>query len=251
LAALLALCVFASGTIVALRFRDEPRGRLAALMTLFIAAFAALLVISISLVDFHTPIDYRILSPIYVAGVVLLGDVLAKQSLQRRDVRIAAWTISLLLAGWAGVRSRNLLLENYRDGGGFAHRIWRESPTLAALRDVPHDKWIYTNAPGAVYLLTGRAVIIAIPTESSASSTLANPDYPAEMARTSDDLRSGRAVLVYLRRYGARRVNYPTEEQLKQKLGLHRIGRFNDGTIFDYVTGGATTTTASPNNGTN
>jgi hypothetical protein len=55
------------------------------------------------------------------------------------------------------------------------------------------------------------------------------------MARIESDLHAGRGVVVYLRRYGARRTNYPSEDQLKRKLGLHPLGRFSDGTIFDYV----------------
>jgi hypothetical protein len=64
------------------------------------------------------------------------------------------------------------------------------------------------------------------------------------MARIEDDLHAGRGVIVYLRRYGARRANYPSEEQLKRKLGLHPLARFNDGSIFDYV-GPATATTTT------
>jgi hypothetical protein len=92
---------------------------------------------------------------------------------------------------------------------------------------------IYSNAPGAVYLLTGRPVIITIPAQRSASSLLPNAEYAESMARISDDLRNGRAVVAYLRNYGKRRTNYPTEADLQQSLGLNIIAQYPDGTIFD------------------
>ncbi|MEA2733865.1 MAG: hypothetical protein QOE14_316, partial [Humisphaera sp.] len=134
--------------------------------------------------------------------------------------------------------------EQYRDGAGFAHRMWRESPTLAAVREmVPPDKWVYTNAPGAMYLLTGRASIVTIPSKFSASSMRENPKYPGQFSRMRDDLQSGRAVLVYLRRYARSRAYYPKEPELRQGLDLHLIARRSDGAVYDYVP--PTTTAAS------
>ena len=46
-------------------------------------------------------------------------------------------------------------------------RIWRESPAIAAVRELPDDAWIYTNAADVVYLLTGRLLSIPIPIRRS------------------------------------------------------------------------------------
>jgi len=87
-----------------------------------------------------------------------------------------------------------------------------------------------------------------VPSEISASSRLPNPEYPQLMERIGGEIRAGRGVLVYCRKYGAKRAFYPTEQELKHKLGLHVRARFSDGTIYDYVAPATTTstTTSSP-----
>jgi hypothetical protein len=141
--------------------------------------------------------------------------------------------------------SKRLVERLFRDGAGFAHRQWQQSPTLRAVGKLPPEMQIFTNAPGAVYLVTGREFILTIPAETSASSRLPNAEYPMLMDRIAGEMRAGRGVLVYLKRYGAKRAFYPTEQELKKRLGLHPAGRFSDGTIYDYVAGSATTTTTT------
>jgi hypothetical protein len=212
------------------------RNVLAIVLTLFIALTGMVLALSISLIDFHTPLDTRVLSPVYAAWVVLAGSVLAKTQAAGARIRIPVTLIAAALFAWGGVRSFATVQQAYRDGAGYAHRRWRESPTLGALRAIPQDKWIYTNAPGAVYLRCGRTIVITVPSPYSASSRLPNPDFDAEMERMRDDLHSGRAILVYLDRPAASQWQALTEMQLRKRFGLHPVfRRTNDGAIYDYV----------------
>jgi hypothetical protein len=218
---------------------DRGTRTLAAVMFIFSLAFAALLVVSISLFDYHTPVDRRILSPVYAAWLIVAGCVLADANRRSNSTRITAWTIALMLALWSIGRGARLAHEEFRDGAGFAHRQWRESETLAALAaKVPRDTWVYTNAPGAMYLLTGRPSIIALPSKFSASSMRENPKYPGQLRRMREDVASGRAVVVYLRRYARGRQRYnPTEQELAGPIGLTVLARGGDGAI--YQDGGA------------
>jgi hypothetical protein len=147
---------------------------------------------------------------------------------------MSAWTIALLLAVWSIGRGARLAHEQWRNGSGFAHRQWRESETLGALRElVSRETWIYTNAPGAMYLLTGRPSIIALPSKFSASSMRENPKYAGQLRRMREDVAAGRAVVVYLRRYARGRQRYnPTEAELLGPVGLAVLARGNDGAIY-------------------
>jgi 4-amino-4-deoxy-L-arabinose transferase-like glycosyltransferase len=217
------------------RLPDDGDGRtLSAVMVIFSLAFAALLVGSISLFDYHTPVDRRILSPVYAAWVIVAGCVLAEASRRGNAVRMTAWTIALMLALWSIGRGARLAHEQFRDGAGFAHRQWRESQTLAFLKErVPQDRWVYTNAPGAMYLLTGRPSIIALPSKFSASSMRENPKYAGQLRRMRDDVAAGRAVVVYLRRYARGRQRYnPTEPELAGPIGFAVLAAANDGAIY-------------------
>jgi 4-amino-4-deoxy-L-arabinose transferase-like glycosyltransferase len=211
----------------------RDRRTLSAVMIVFSLAFAALLIVSISLFDYHTPVDRRILSPVYAAWVIIAGCVMADVQRRPDSIRTAAWSVALLLAVWSIGRGARLAHEQFRDGSGFAHRHWRESQTLAALRaNVPHEQPVYTNAPGAMYLLTHRPSIIALPSKFSASSMRANPKYGGQLRRMRDDVQSGRAVIVYLHRYARGRQRYNPTEQEVTELGFVPLVRVNDGAIY-------------------
>jgi hypothetical protein len=216
------------------------RNKLAPAMLINIVCFGITLALSISLVDAHTPVDVRVLLPVYVAWLILAGCLMARWL--SHSTRWGTIGLSLLaaLCVWAGVRSALLVHEQWRDGAGFAHEIWRNSPTIAAMRRLPPELIVYSNAPGAGYLLTGRPIIITIPAPQSASSLLPNPEYAESMQRIETDVRAGRAVVVYLRNYGKRRANYPSAADVQQKLGLRISAQFSDGTIMDASLPGAT-----------
>ena len=76
-AALLTLAVLIAAFRAARKSIDKS-ANVAAAMLLYIAAFGITLALSISLVDFYTPVDDRVLSPIYVAGVVLRRNLVAR-----------------------------------------------------------------------------------------------------------------------------------------------------------------------------
>src|SRR5207244_3670653 len=95
--AMTALAVVVAAAVIAIRRRRERRGQLAGAMVIFIGCFAILLVVSISLVDYHTPVDTRVLAPIYAAWVVLVGCILAEGRSCGRTM-IATWSLAGLLA---------------------------------------------------------------------------------------------------------------------------------------------------------
>ncbi|MEO6435319.1 MAG: hypothetical protein ABIP55_06105, partial [Tepidisphaeraceae bacterium] len=247
-AVLVFVAILAAGCLLAFRARREAIGRLARVLILFIACFIGLLVFSISFVDFHTPMDTRVLSPAFVAWVVLAACVVSRwlgttKTRPRVLAGVAAAALVAVIA-WPsvklpiqGVSAGGLIARLWREGDGFAHPMWRNSPTIAAVRQLRPELQIFTNAPGAIYLLTGRQFLLTIPAQISASSRLPNPEYAVLMARIGEELRAGRGVVVYLRRYGARRAYYPSEDQVRRRLGLRMVSRHSDGAIFDLAPG--------------
>jgi Dolichyl-phosphate-mannose-protein mannosyltransferase len=239
---LLFVGVVAIGCVVAFRQRNAL-AMLTSVALLYATCFVALIVFSISFVDFHTPADTRILSPVYIAWVIVLAcaATAAAQAMPpaRQRVIVAACAF---LAVVCIMPSIELLKRRFRDGEGFAHREWRTSPTIAAVRQLPPDTKIFTNAPGVIYLLTRRQEILIVPSAINASSRLPNPEYAGLMARIRDDLRARRGVLVYLKNYGKRRAFYPSEQELRRRLALLPRVRLSDGAIYDASPTPTTTT---------
>jgi hypothetical protein len=234
--AAIALAVLIAGCYFAIH-RVGNKRNLPTAVLIYILVFGAMLAVSISLIDFHTPIDNRVLAPVYIAWLILVGCVFAPLLADRlnshRNLLLFPFVVSpvLLLVLWNAARSAIFITMLYQTGGGFAQQSWRESGIIAAVKNLPPDQIVYTNAPGAVYLLTARPIIITIPAEFSASSQLPNTDYAENMARMETDLRAHKAVLVYLSRYGKARAN--NDAQIGRKLGLRPILRHKDDIIYE------------------
>lgn len=186
------------------------------------------------------PFDNRALSPVFVAGLVLVvGTVnslwrfLSPHSLTRGLLALAVlvFAVSYLARGavWAA--------EVKREGLGFAGREWKTSETIQRVKTLPSEILIYTNGGDVVYLLTGRSSL-GIPAKEEVLKVHIPdrgrrlvPSYPLEFAKMRKDLREKDGVLVYLRKI-RRRWYLPSEEELVQTVPLGVFEKFDDGTIY-------------------
>src|SRR4030066_6592 len=62
-----------------------------------------------------------------------------------------------------------------REGQGFAHRGISDSPAIQAIKDMP-SRVIYTNKPGAIFLLAGKSAYVA-PTPVDPVTNRPRPGY--------------------------------------------------------------------------
>jgi len=126
---------------------------------LYIFGYMESLLVSLSFFDAATPLNDRILSPIYVSVLILLAYFLHKRFEQGK---IVVKRLSILLAiffvvnfGFAQVGTVEMLQETPH---GFASWRWRESTVIEAIRNLPDDVEVHTNQPAAVYFWTDRPV---------------------------------------------------------------------------------------------
>ena len=129
------------------------------IITLYIFSYMGSLLISLSFFDAATPLNDRILSPVYLACLVILGFFIHWVAQQGKiRVRIIAIGIAIFFLGIsivAQVRTVGILQDSPH---GFASWRWRESTIMAAIRELPEDTAVYTNQPPAVYFWTDRPV---------------------------------------------------------------------------------------------
>lgn len=162
---------------------------------LYACAYLSSVVFSMSVFDASTKFQPRILSPLYLAFLVLL--VALVHWLWRRGQR---WMQSglivlvVLALGLSLVGFGRTFLELRKTGQGYASWRWRESPIMAALQNLPPDVAVYTNSPPAVYLVTGRTSRV-MPTPFDAVTLEKRPEYAAHLAHMLQEIREGRAVL--------------------------------------------------------
>ena len=125
---------------------------------LYIFGYTGSLLVSLTLFDAATPLNDRILSPVYLAFLTMLVYFIHKLSQQGKIVsHIFAWGLAIFLLGtflFSQVHTVKILQESPT---GFASWRWRESAVMEAIRNLPEDTVIYTNQPPAVYFWTERA----------------------------------------------------------------------------------------------
>lgn len=197
---------------------------------LAIVVYAAFLLVSLTFFDANTPIDNRILSPIFVLGVIsffsLLGEIGIDASPASRAVVIIACGLVFIFAALPALRyTQNAFV----DGIGFNNLVWRNSETISGIRSLPQNIPIYANLAEAVYVHTGR-VARRLPAKFQAANQQPNPEYDTQLAAIEASLQNESGVIVYFT--VAQMSNQPSLAELTQSLQLRSIFTGSDGVIL-------------------
>lgn len=203
------------------------------ILALFLLVYSTFLVVSISLFDANTPLDDRILSPVYISALIL-GLYLLDQLLVLTGNTIAA---RAALLGCLVVFSAATLLNSlfsiragYPQNLGFSSPIWRQSETLALVKRLPAEAVIFSNSPEAIYLYTNRPVQ-PLPKKFLSANQQLNASYAADLSSMQGQIENQRGVLVYFNTL-PERSTLPTAEELKAQLSLCVVAQAADGAIY-------------------
>jgi hypothetical protein len=198
----------------------------------FIAIYGLFLLISLSFFDANIPFDDRILSPIYLAGIVLFlflcGEAIRlRPGMHVTQFALAGLTILFALGLMSGTVGR--ILDGYWNGIGFNSLAWHDSPTLASLEEIPGDRPVFSNSPEAIYLHSGRAAL-RVPRVFQLSDQMPNPEYSTEMEAMGLRLAEEAGMIVYFHAIQGRSL--PSEADLEQALPLTSLVSTSDGAIY-------------------
>ena len=213
------------------RSRRRQRVTLPILLGIFIVSYSLVLITAISFLDLAV-LDKRTLSPVFVAGLVLVLCAIGarRQSGQiSKIVRVCAVLLGIYLAGLHGFRGAQYALHAYHEGLGYSSQTWRESPTIRKIAELPTGLYIYSNYPDAVYVLTGR-MALSFPRKTDNVSGLRNQAYSRQLTEVRERLGQGRAVVALFTT--ARHDSYETE--LEKDLSLVLAEETRDGGIYRY-----------------
>lgn len=210
------------------------------LLAMSVITYGGFLALSLSFIDANTPLDDRILSPVYVA-VLILGLFIAGRALagvwQSHLVPFASLLVGILLFGFYLSQGIHLLASSHKEGIGFEATRWQESPIISQVRILPADTLIISNAPNVIYFLTGRRSM-AIPKQTSAMSQQKNARYGAELETVKEMVGSEQAVVVYVNNLS--RSSAAEERELQAYLDLHVVSQTADGAIYRRALDGQT-----------
>ncbi|MGA9532816.1 MAG: glycosyltransferase family 39 protein [Anaerolineales bacterium] len=172
------------------------------LLVAFAAAYFVFLLISVSLVDANTPLDSRILAPVFVLLVPVAVAVVFEvgtgpEGLSFRRM-LPSLAVGALVLGY-GMQTYRLVQAAASEGVGFNHSSWRNSALLAAASKLPKGSTIFSNAPEPLYLLDGRRSA-RLPKPYESVSDRENPTFEKEVGQMSLALARSDARVVYFNR---------------------------------------------------
>lgn len=190
------------------------------------------LIVSISFFDAHTPLDYRILLPAFLAltaaGIIIAWSLSEEQN--RRWIRHVF--IFLLLASSCinAIPAVVTAVNINKNGSGYTSRYWNDSQTIACLSDFPEVRVIYSNGPDVIRFLTGKEAVM-IPEKLSADTLKKNDGYENEMRRMIRKCKEEGALIVYFNEI-TWRWYLPSVEEIESSGNLPVLKRVGDGVIF-------------------
>ena len=158
---------------------------------LYIFAYLASIIASMTMFDAATKFKLRILAPVFVGLLVLLVAYGIWMRKKYRPLVIAATVLVFALS----IYKQSDTFAHWSQGGlGYASFQWYDSEAMAYLRDLPEDVSIYTNEPAAVYLYTGRGARV-LPTPYDSATAQERSGYQESLYSMQNDILQGRAVM--------------------------------------------------------
>ena len=200
------------------------------LVGIFILAYLGFLVVSITFIDANTPLDDRILAPIFWGGAFLALSL--GMRLAAHGPRSLRWILILGLTVYTvgyGSQAVKFFREGFENGLGLNSRVWQRSATMAQVKRLPSGTPIYTSAAEAIYLHTNHPAQ-RLPRKIELVTGLANPEYEKSLQEMGERITRQNGVLVIFDFF--KPAGYPPIDELRELLPLRVLITSADGTIY-------------------
>jgi 4-amino-4-deoxy-L-arabinose transferase-like glycosyltransferase len=212
------------------RFLLNPDGKVSRVAFFYAAIYTVFLTITISFIDGAVPIDDRLLSPLYIFGVI--GVVVWLTSIVREQRRVLRHMFCITCILFLASQSAGALLsveEYHLTGGKYTSNSCTTSGIIKFLKLIPQTEIIYATDPDNIFYLTGRPTF-RVPMKRGITSKLPNKNYEMELEAMIRHLEASHGVLVLFS------VNpdglYPTIAELKEKFDSNLLASYPDGEVL-------------------
>ena len=205
---------------------------------IFVFLYCGFLVFSISFIDASTPLNYRILLPMFVASIIVFLTSIAELMPKIQNipfVRLMPLTMFLIYLVLNLIASWRIVSPFYQFGFGYTAVYWQESKLAAETTLFAENVHIYTNAPDALYF-TSDIIARSLPATTNPISLQTDADYPGRLQSMLNQVEAGDAVIVYFDTID--RWYLPDKEELLQMAPLNIVFENDEGTIYTWKENG-------------
>jgi len=201
------------------------------LCILFALTYIAVLLITVSFFDALTPLDARLLLPVFVCLIVVAVS-LAWSVSQALKKPLVWWSFLVFVVLCSSINAGHtvaLASNVHMNGMGYTSRNWQDSPTIAWVKSVRAAVTLYSNGADVMHFQIARDVMM-IPNYLDPMTGRPNPAYHEQWQRLCNECAAGKALIVYLDHI--RREYLPTPEHLTSTCNLSVVHRADDGTVY-------------------
>lgn len=226
-------------------WRKQPRGQHIAaikqmftttpilrIFALFSFLYISFLFVSISFMDVSTPLNYRILLPIYVPLMVIVLCITWGLVKNYPSSRIHRYFVAscIIIVGLYTIGGYDITREIRAKGWWFNNEYWQKCQLIDYIvEQVPPETPIYSNGPNVIYLFTGRKTPI-VPFRIEPTTRLPRTTYESEIDTMVEDIENNGAIVIYFS--AITWCNCPTGEQLNDYTPVEPILQTPDGTVY-------------------
>lgn len=204
----------------------QERRNIAGICGQVVVLYSTFIFLSISIADFHTPLDTRILAPIFVPVAFVLIYTLGWVSIR---LKLPRWSLTVLLAVILFTtldQTYGQMRKSLMDGIGFADRSLNDLPIVQVSGQLPKNANISTNGPEILITTLGRSGT-KLPRHFDPNNAKVVPGFREKMA----ELSQSADVIIYFSSMKYRSY-LATPEQIAELAPFVLVYRQPDGAIW-------------------
>jgi hypothetical protein len=202
---------------------------------LFTIFYLLFLFLSINFMDASTPVDKRLLSPIFC--ILIVGVFPAIWAVSKTlKAPLVWWGFLLCVALSISIKMPEAIqtaAEIHNNGLGYTSRQWQDSESMALVKLLPDNVKIYSNGADIISFLTEKKSI-SIPNKAFPVTREVNPLYNDQINDMCKLIVEKGALLVYFNQI-TWRWYLPTQEELASTCKLPVLQSLSDGVVFGEI----------------
>jgi hypothetical protein len=214
---------------------QQPLQSLPWFLFIFIVTYIVFLIAVISFVDGDIRLYYRLLSPVFLTGVLLIMCLGYDLLFVKRNCPKSQMVVVLLAVVFGGAtlyQAGTWVQEARAEGLGYSSAAWWSSELVELVRKIPPHMSIYTNRHEVIYLMTGKKST-RIPIKWNTHKHRPKRDYQRKLSDMKEQVIKEDAVVVYFQ--GEERGFLAPEKELIESMPLKLAQIARDGRIYRVI----------------
>ncbi len=189
-------------------------------------SYLVFIFLSITFIDFDTPLDTRIMAPLYI--ILLISGTYFIQRYYYKNRRLITVFLSIILISHLvdySIKAQERFLSVQKNKG------WAEREIIRTLKTM-HPEKIWSNATDIIKANTEYdGITYEIPVKFNRTSLKPNPNYKNEMQQLKSEIRNGKSILVFFTHLNPRKFQ-PDETEILNFFKDFEVTHFKDGLII-------------------